>query len=739
MEVDLSRATISTQSTAQPALRPILTRGAPQIFHGRNKFVGDIVQTLLHSDQARVPILGPGGMGKTSVALAVANDPAITKRFGDRRHFIPCEEVTNPAPLVELIALHLGISLPSSSPFQHLLESLRSHHSPCLLILDNFETPWGSHETRTQIEQIVSDISCIQLLSLIVTMRGRVPPAGVKWSYPSSALDPLSLDAARETFLDIWSSEDLKLDDLLQALDFVPLAVTLVAPVGQSSQFSPSELLESWNKEQTRLLDLGPTDRLKSIDYSISLSLQSTAMTKTPDALQLLSIVAMLPGGAVLRTLPSLAPSIANLDRAIRTLLSVSLAYKDPSGTLRLLSPIRSYVSQHHAPDSISLESLRKFYFNLADQCECNPGDEDFLRIRDDVAPEESNMESVLSYCLTELSNEHAVLAVENYACYLHWNHPRSELLEAAVHVSRQRGFTELLPLGLYRLGNMLISQSEYTRASTKLEEAQMLFRLDGNRSQAASCLHRLSEVLRMQSRYNEARTKLEEARDEFQAIGDHSGAAQRLLALGQILCIQERYGDARTVLEDAQERFQELDEPLGAARCLRSIGQIQCNEGQYNDAHNILEDAQKKFQAIGATLGATQCLQGLGEILLERGQYDEARISFEKAQHQYQEIGERIGAAQCLENLGDILLHESCYNDALSALEEALSQYRAIGDRLGIAGSLMSIGETFLPLGPHAEARRALEDACSIYREIGRLGNAKYCDDLLSSIRASE
>jgi hypothetical protein len=180
--------------------RPILTRGAPQIFHGRDECVGDIVQTLLCSDQARAPILGPGGMGKTSVAMAVANDPAIIQRFGDRRHFIPCEEVKNPALLVELIALHLGVTLPILNQFDSLLASLRALSSPCLVMLDNFETPWDSLATRTEIEDIVNQLSSTPLLSLIVTMRGQTAPYGVAWSFPLSQLAPLSLEAAKARY-----------------------------------------------------------------------------------------------------------------------------------------------------------------------------------------------------------------------------------------------------------------------------------------------------------------------------------------------------------------------------------------------------------------------------------------------------------------------------------------------------------------------------------------------------------
>jgi tetratricopeptide (TPR) repeat protein len=719
--------------------KAIVARSAPQIFNGRDEYVANIVQTLLISDQARVPILGPGGMGKTSVALAVANDATIVQRFEDRRHFVPCEEVTNPAPLVELIALHLGVVLPASNPFQHLLASLYTQFSPCLVVLDNFETPWDSLTTRTETEEIIAQLSSVPTLSLIITMRGETPPFGIDWSYPSSQLLPLPLDAAKATFLKICPSDDEKLEELLTALDCVPLAVTLIAYVGRSSRLSASELLASWKSEQTKLLDLGSPDRLRSVDHSIRLSLESTTMKSSPVALQLLSIVAMLPGGAVLRTLPSLVPSIANLDRATRTLLSVSLAYKGTGGTLRLLSPIRSYIAQHHTPDSISLESLRTFYYKLADQCEGSPGDKDFLRIQDEVALEESNMESVLLNCLSELSDDDAVRAVNNYSWYLYWNHPRFELLEAAINVAQQGNFTELLPQCLQRLGYILISQGEYTRAFTALEEARGLFCVGKNQLEAALCLERHAEILRMQSQNDEARAKLEEVRKEFQAIGNQKGTARCLQCLGDILRMQERYVEARSALEDARELLQELGEPLGAAQCLRSIGLIHFSEEQYSDARTILEDAQNQFQAIGETSGATQCLHYLGDVLLEQGQYEKARVSLEKAREQYQEMGERAGSVECLVSLGEILRREARYDEALSYLDEAYSQFRAIGNRLGIANSLIQIARNCVALDRNSEALKALEEARELYLEIGAFRSMKNCDYLLSSIRVGD
>jgi tetratricopeptide (TPR) repeat protein len=523
-------------------------------------------------------------MGKTSVALAIANDPAIIARFGDRRHFVPCEEVSSPAPLIELIATHLGIQLPSTSPLPHVLSSLRKLHSPCLLILDNFETPWEPHETRTQIEQIVTDISCAPLLTLIITMRGRDPPAGIKWSLPSTPLNPLSLRAAKSTFLDIWSSDDWRLDDLLRSLDLLPLAITLIASVGQSGQLTPSELLLCWKEEQTKLLDLGPTDRLKSIEYTIRLSLQSPAMKSAPDAFRLLSIIAMLPSGAVLKSLPKLAPHIANLNRVVRVLISVSLAYKDDAGTLRLLSPIRSYFSHYHAPDQESLVYLRTHYYRLAEACRCQPGDKHFVRVSNGIRPEESNMESILSYYVSHAGDEDAVRAVVNYSWYLYWRDRRSRVLgvlEAATSAARRQRFSELLPRCLQQLGNILHKQGKYNEAASAYEEAVELFRLNGNEASTADCLTRLGEILRNQCRWDDSRTKLEEARNICQKTGDRLGLSWCLRSLGEIFKVQDRCDEACVMLENAQELFQELGRPLGAAQCLRSLGQVHHSQGK--------------------------------------------------------------------------------------------------------------------------------------------------------------
>ena len=131
---------------------------------------------------------------------------------------------------------------------------------PSLIFLDNFETPWDSDSSRLGVEDILSKIGASPKISLIVTTRIKELPSNLSWTYEAE-ISPLSLEAARQTYLAINSSlrdtnsESLKvLNKLLKEIDYVPLAIHLLATVGRG--FLPSYLLGQWREECTELLEL---------------------------------------------------------------------------------------------------------------------------------------------------------------------------------------------------------------------------------------------------------------------------------------------------------------------------------------------------------------------------------------------------------------------------------------------------------------------------------------------------
>ncbi|KAJ7118414.1 hypothetical protein C8R43DRAFT_960380 [Mycena crocata] len=117
---------------------------------------------------------GPGGMGKTTLAMAAIHQTAIKEKY-NIRHFISCESAKSVGDLVSTFAMHLGLE-PSRQMLNVLVRFL-SDCGPCLVVLDNVETPWEPLESRGGVEELLSLLGDIPSLSLLITMRGLERPA----------------------------------------------------------------------------------------------------------------------------------------------------------------------------------------------------------------------------------------------------------------------------------------------------------------------------------------------------------------------------------------------------------------------------------------------------------------------------------------------------------------------------------------------------------------------------------
>ena len=139
---------------------------------------------------------------------------------------------------------------------------------------------------KEEVEELIQTISSYPKVSILITMRGELRPCPtIRWTLPYlTPLKPLSLDAARRTFVDINPEviNDPHVDDLLQMLDCVPLAVTIIASLSTLDE-TPLELMDRFKKERSSLIHLS-NDRLQSVDYSASISLTTPQMKANPEA-----------------------------------------------------------------------------------------------------------------------------------------------------------------------------------------------------------------------------------------------------------------------------------------------------------------------------------------------------------------------------------------------------------------------------------------------------------------------
>ncbi|KAF7352079.1 NB-ARC domain-containing protein [Mycena venus] len=338
-----------------------LLPASPKIFHGRESQLKDLVDALL-AEPARVAILGPGGMGKTTLAMAALHDPNILEKY-PACYFISCDSSHTSDSLVAVMASNLGIeACPglAKAIVRHLSAGPR-----CLMILDNFETPWEPVEGRTKVEEFLSLLTDVPHVAVLVTMRGAERPSKVQWTRPFlRPLVPLDQIAARQTFADITGEiyNDSEVDQLLGITDNVPLAVQLVASITGSEGCQAT--LERWKLEKTNLLSAGH-DKRSNLEISIKLSLSSPRMLSAPHALELLSLMSLLSDGISDVDLAQSKLPIADILTCKMTLLRTSLAYLDHASRFKVLAPIREYIHTTRPPSSVLVRPLKSHFTDL--------------------------------------------------------------------------------------------------------------------------------------------------------------------------------------------------------------------------------------------------------------------------------------------------------------------------------------------------------------------------------------
>ncbi|KAF8198226.1 hypothetical protein K438DRAFT_1824074 [Mycena galopus ATCC 62051] len=334
----------------------------PKIFHGRESELSNILQ-LLNKTAPRIAILGTGGMGKTSLARAVLHHAEVSAQYPEHRYFVACDSATSKLELTALIGAHLGLK-----PGRDLTKAVVKFFitvSPSLLILDNLETVWEPTELRVDIEEFLSLLTDLKDLALIITMRGAERPAKVQWSHPFLLpLQPLKHHAAQQTFIDIaedyHSREDI--EQVLSLTDNIPLAINLIAHLVDAE--GCSSVLSRWQAGRTSVISEG-YDKNSNLDMSISLSLSSPRIKAVPQALELLSLLSMLPDGlSDIELLQSKLP-IEDIRNCKTTLIRTALAYLDDKKQLKALVPIREYMHKTHPPRNELVRPLLKHFHQL--------------------------------------------------------------------------------------------------------------------------------------------------------------------------------------------------------------------------------------------------------------------------------------------------------------------------------------------------------------------------------------
>jgi hypothetical protein len=174
------------------------------IFYGRQPFVDEVASLLAGEGTSRVCVTGVGGMGKTSVALAVTQTDTVRKIFRNEYIFwVPCIEAKSADLLRSILYAQLRVPAESYDSLEPLLAKLDTPNEHGLkerrlLLLDNFETPWLDGPDRAQVNEILTRLMKLPHIALLVTMTSGFSLEDPRWQ--ARPLEALASDAARDAF-----------------------------------------------------------------------------------------------------------------------------------------------------------------------------------------------------------------------------------------------------------------------------------------------------------------------------------------------------------------------------------------------------------------------------------------------------------------------------------------------------------------------------------------------------------
>lgn len=464
----------------------------------------------------------------------------------------------------------MEITIPSDSHdgFRYLIATLlNSPVVPRLLIFDNPETIWHT-DHQAVVRQILRSLAALEGISILITTRDADSTVfGLVWSHPPlPPLRQLTLEAAREVYLqhDPHAIRGGKLDQLLLALDCHPLALTLMAGQAVLGE-CPSTLLERWEEEKSKLLTEG-SGKHSNLEVSLELSISNQPMRRTPGALQVLAILALLPAGATTELLPPLP----DLQGNISTLVRVSLVARSHNSPLiSTLSPISAHMLRNHPPQHDTLDALLTVFTGFLDRFHlASLGSDVWRSAQETLHSTERNVESVLHYSFLHGDPFKAFISIVNYTSYTSWARPQVNLLQFALERAQpdtipptERGFAYTV------LGQAHALLRNYSEGRRALQTAEELFARTGDLLNTAECQQWVGNILHAESRNREAKEKLLGAISIFKVIGDHVGVADCKRTLASILRSEGHYAEAKESLISARILLPESGGSKGRSR----------------------------------------------------------------------------------------------------------------------------------------------------------------------------
>jgi len=688
-------------------LKPIPTSTIPQTnlpvlptpLIGRQREVQELSQLLCDLQCRLLTLVGPGGIGKTRLAIETASH--LQEAFADGVYFVRLTPVSETRLLVPVIADAIGFAFESNShadPKKQLFSYLKEKHA--LLLMDNLEQLL----TGPGIEVLAELLAKAPQVKLLATSRESLGLQG-EWVYEVQGLPvPESIyteGSARDTSVELFlqrarrahvgfnaTPEDFPaIVHICRLVDGMPLAIELAAAWVRT--LSCDEIAQ----EIQRGLDFlsVSTRDLPARHRSMRAVFEHSWELLTQEEQGVMLRLSAFRGGFQREAAEQVAEATLSL---LSGLVTKSLIRRRDLGRYDLHELIRQFAADQfaHRPEDQTATQARHsnyylVYFGQADGRLRSSAQRDALA---ELTAEMGNFRLAWDWAVTH--GEFALI---------------EQTLRTFAMLYDTRGWYQD---GIDTLGRALDALGTAHRQSPPDRTNRIAL---GHLLTARSLLtYRLAQ-------HEQAQAMLERSLEILRPLNEPRALAEPLAFLGTVMILTGNYARARELVVEGREKARVVGDEWFAAMCLSLQGNIAMLTGEYENAYELLQSAVAEWRLIGDPRFTAFGLNFIGQVALILGRYDVARVALEESIALNLSVGVRWNLGHAYQGLGAVVQAQGEHQRAVDMFRKGVDTFTELGGRFYAAQGLAEMGRSVFALGNDAEAERVWRDSLRIAIEI--------------------
>jgi predicted ATPase/transcriptional regulator with XRE-family HTH domain len=651
---------------------------------GREAEVAGVLALLRKGTVRLLTLTGPGGVGKTRLALQVALD--LDADVPDGLAFVDLAPLRDAALVPATIARAVGLKEEGAQP---LLDTLTAYLrvKRMLLLLDNCEHLPGLAALVAQVLGVCPHLVLLATSRAALHVRGEreiaVPPLALPEDGQRALPDVVLQAAAVQLFVE--RAQEVKagfalsettapvVAEICQRLGGLPLALELAA--AWVKVLTPAALLR--RLEQRRLELTGGARDLPARQQTLRSTIEWSYSLLGPQEQVLFRRLAVFVGGWTLEAAEAVCRDVGG---GAVDVLGELAALVDKS----LIQPGDPRGAQHAAPGTDHgelrfgmLEPLREYALEgLRASTEAALIHEQhaayYAALAEEAEPYLWNAQQAVWFA--RLESEH-----RNLQAALGWYEERGEVARGLRLVGALSWF--------WMVRGHLFEGRERLAALLALPGTAAL------PAARAKALETAGTFAFYQRDYAAARSLQEECLAIRRRLGDRAGILSALANLGQTVSQQGDRTAARALYTESLGLSRELGYLPGVCTALHCLGMLAHEQGDHAAARALYEQSLAVSKELGHGNGIAVTLHHLGLLAEDGGEYAEARSLYAQSLGMRREQGDRRGVAQSLLHLGSVAMAQGEYAAAHSLLAESLAVERDLGAKAGIARVLERCG----------------------------------------------